>query len=43
MQVSEELCEWLDDMAELSGVGNYDESGLWVWVDELRDRANAVE
>lgn len=26
--------QWLDDMAEHSGVGHYDENGEWVWDDE---------
>ena len=26
--------EWLDDMAEISGVGRYDENGEWQWSDE---------
>jgi hypothetical protein len=26
--------DWLDDMAEFSGLGYYDDDGKWVWVDE---------
>lgn len=26
--------DWLDDMAEISGVGYYDEDGEWHWTDE---------
>ena len=28
------LDEWLDDMAEISGVGYYDENGVWQWTKE---------
>ena len=28
------ISDWLDDMAEVSGVGYYDKLGIWRWTDE---------
>ena len=33
-KMTDEEIEWLDALAEISGVGFYDANGVWVWVDD---------
>ena len=32
--MTDEEMEWLDQLAEMSGVGRYNEDGEWEWIDE---------